>query len=168
MSQARDLLTLLLATTTPSQGATNAENPPTSLTATIVTKPPPIQSVEAFNAQLVVGGKDKALRDAAKLFKTAADGMEKSRTKTERYFLDALKIRRGNWGLIPAPLPPGSAMGKGSDKTSKDFLVSFSLEECWYFHSFSIASSENLSQPHRYSAVGQLLASPLMQQLQTH
>jgi mediator of RNA polymerase II transcription subunit 17 len=41
-----------------------------------------------------------------------------------------LKIRRENWGLIPAPLPPGSSMGKGADKSSKDFLISFGLEEC--------------------------------------
>lgn len=135
MCQARDLLTLLLSSATPSQqGPLNTENPSTSLTATIVTKPPPIQSVQAFNAQLVVGGKDRALRDAAELFRTAANGMEKSRTRSEKYFLDALKIRRGNWGLIPAPLPPGSSIGKGADKTSKDFLVSFSLEECWYHH----------------------------------
>ncbi len=136
MSQAKDLLILLLATATPSQGPTgtdlNNSPPGPSLTATIAAKPPPIQSVQAFDAQLVVGGKDKALRDAAELFRSAANGMEKSRTRSEKYFLDALKIRRGNWGLIPAPLPPGSAPGKGADKTSKDFLVSFSLEECLY------------------------------------
>lgn len=103
--------------------------PPSNLTATVVTKPPPILSVRAFNAQLAVGGKDRALRRASDLFKSAAENMEAGRTRSERHWLDALRIRRGNWGLVPAPLPLGSATGKGADKTSKDFLVSFGLEE---------------------------------------
>ncbi|KAJ8481963.1 hypothetical protein ONZ51_g5679 [Trametes cubensis] len=72
---------------------------------------------------------DKALRAAADLFKDAAEKIEDSRVAGERYWMDALKIRRGNWGLIPAPLPLGSATGKGADKTSKDFLISYGLEE---------------------------------------
>lgn len=100
------------------------------LSATVVTKPPAIVSVRAFNAQLAIGGKDEALRRAADVFKVATESMERARVKGEKYWVDALKIRRGNWGLIPAPLPFGSAIGKGADKTSKDFLVSFGLEEC--------------------------------------
>ncbi|RPD67175.1 hypothetical protein L226DRAFT_499129 [Lentinus tigrinus ALCF2SS1-7] len=126
MCQARDLLTLLLSSSLPSQPSTLPPNP---LAATVVTKPPPIVSVQAFNSQLTIGGKDKALRSAADLFKSAADKMEESRVSGEKYWVDALKIRRGNWGLIPAPLPLGSATGKGADKTSKDFLISFGLEE---------------------------------------
>jgi mediator of RNA polymerase II transcription subunit 17 len=136
MSHAKDLLTLLLSSTNPAtqpvpveiQSASTGASP--TLTATIVTKPPPIPSVLAFSEQLKIGGKDEALRKAADLFKTAANSMERGRVKSEKYWVDALKIRRGNWGLIPAPLPPGSAIGKGADKTSKDFLVSFGLEEC--------------------------------------
>lgn len=136
MSQARDLLSLLLPT--PSQPQipgitaplTVAPAQASNLKATSVTKPPPIQSVQTFNTQLVVGGKDLALRKAADLLKLAAENVEKSRARSERYWVDALKMRRGNWGLIPAPLPLGSATGRGADKTSKDFLVSFSLEEC--------------------------------------
>lgn len=63
------------------------------------------------------------------LFKSAAQRMDQGRSRSEKYWVDALKIRRGNWNLIPAPLPFGSATGKGADKTSKDFLVTFGLEE---------------------------------------
>ncbi|KAH9853483.1 subunit 17 of mediator complex-domain-containing protein [Lenzites betulinus] len=126
MCQARDLLSLLLSSSLPTPSPTL---PPAPLAATIVNKPPPIISVRAFDAQLTIGGKDKALRAAADLFKGAAEKIEESRIAGEKYWLDALKIRRGNWGLIPAPLPLGSAMGKGADKTSKDFLISFGLEE---------------------------------------
>lgn len=127
MCQAKDLLTLLLSLSLPNHPSTLPPNP---LAATVVSKPAPIVSVQAFNAQLTIGGKDKALRSAADLFKTAAEQMEESRVSGEKYWVDALKIRRGNWGLIPAPLPLGSATGKGADKTSKDFLISFGLEEC--------------------------------------
>jgi mediator of RNA polymerase II transcription subunit 17 len=96
----------------------------------MVTKPLPIPSVQAFNGQLVVGGKDEALRKAANIFKSAAESMERGRLRGNKYWVDALKIRRANWGLIPAPLPFGAATGKGADKTSKDFLISFGLEEC--------------------------------------
>ncbi|KAH9951596.1 subunit 17 of mediator complex-domain-containing protein [Amylocystis lapponica] len=126
MSQARDLLTLLLASPTLSQ---SSQPPSSSLGVTLVTKPPPVPSLRAFNAQLTVGSKDKALRKAADLFKSAATSMEIGRIRGEKYWVDALKIRRGNWGLVPAPLPLGSATGKGADKTSKDFLVAFGLEE---------------------------------------
>lgn len=147
MVQARDLLSLLLSASSSSssqlssllsQSATQASQlsqppsslPPSPLAATVVTKPAPKVSVRAFNAQLTVGGKDKTLRAAADLFKTAAQQMEESRVSSEKYWADALKIRRANWGLVPAPLPLGSASGKGADKTSKDFLVAFGLEEC--------------------------------------
>ena len=143
MCQARDLLSLLLATPSapaipgiplPAQSAATPAQP-NLLRATTVTKPPPIQSVQAFNAQLAVGGKDKALRKAAELLRSASDGVQQGLVRSEQYWIDALKIRRANWGLVPAPLPLGSATGKGADKTSKDFLVSFGLEEC---ESFSV------------------------------
>lgn len=147
MSQARDLLALLLSTPSQPQipGITVPINAPTlaqssTLKAASVTKPPPIHSVQTFNTQLVIGGKDLALRKAADLLKLAAENVEKSRARSERYWVDALKMRRGNWGLIPAPLPLGSATGRGTDKTSKDFLASFSLEECKPLR-FSIAST---------------------------
>ncbi|KAL6309701.1 subunit 17 of mediator complex-domain-containing protein [Sparassis latifolia] len=129
MSQARDLLALLLSSPNIPQVAPNSGSQPSALTVTVVTKQPAIPSVQAFNAQLAAGGKDQALRNAADLFKFAADRMETGRVMAEKYWVDALKIRTGNWGLIPAPLPFGSATGKGADKTSKDFLVSFGLEE---------------------------------------
>lgn len=132
MSHAKDLLALLIASSPSASqvSASTSTNPPSILTATIVTKPPPIPSVEAFNMQLCVGGKDEALRKAAEIFKSAGESMERGRIRGDKYWVDALKIRRSNWGLIPAPLPFGSAIGKGADKTSKDFLISFGLEEC--------------------------------------
>ncbi|KAF9055343.1 hypothetical protein BDZ89DRAFT_1087997 [Hymenopellis radicata] len=130
---------------------------PALLTATFVKKPPPIISVDAFNAQLAIGDKDEALRKAADIFKTAADKMESGRVKGEKYWADALKIRRGNWGLVPAPLPPGAASGKGADKSSKDFMVTYGLEEssqvfrrraiAWMAESHQ--SSDDIIFPHR-------------------
>lgn len=128
MSHAKELLSLLLAH--PNQPSPISSLPSSTLSTTLVSKPPPIPSVQAFNAQLAVGSKDEALRKAADIFKDAAGSMERGRVKGERYWVDALKIRRGNWGLVPAPLPFGSVqLGKGGDKTSKDFLISFGLEE---------------------------------------
>lgn len=127
MSHARDLLNSVLSGPTGLQGK---EELPSPLSATLVTKPPPITSVEAFNAQLTIGSKDESLRKAANLFKSAAESMERSRLKGEKYWVDALRIRRANWGLTPAPLPLGAATGKGADKTSKDFVISYGLEGC--------------------------------------
>lgn len=99
-----------------------------TLAATTITPPPPIIPTQAFNAQLIIGRKDEALRKASSVFKSAADRMEHGRIRSEQYWLDALKLRRANWGLVPAPLPFGSATGKGADRTSKDFLISYGLE----------------------------------------
>ncbi|KAG6890572.1 hypothetical protein C0992_000580 [Termitomyces sp. T32_za158] len=121
---ARDLLASLLSSSSP-----QPETAATILSATVVTKPLPIVSVQAFNAQLTIGSKDEALRKAADVFKSAAGSMDRCRIKGEKYWVDALKVRKANWGLNPAPLPFGSAIGKGADKTSKDFLISFGLEE---------------------------------------
>lgn len=129
MTHARELLSLLLASSTPTDPSPVPSLPSSTLTASIVTKPSPIPSVDAFNAQLTVGGKDEALRKASSIFKAAANNLERSRLRGQRYWVDALKIRRANWGLVPAPLPYGAPTGKGADKTSKDFFVSFGLEE---------------------------------------
>ncbi len=129
MSHARDLLSLLLST---SSSSDPLPVPLSSgcLTASSVSKLPAIPSVQSFSARLVTGGKDEALRKASDVLKAAAEGVERGSAKSDKLWTDALSIRRSNWGLIPAPLPLGSAMGKGADKTSKDFLVSFGLEQC--------------------------------------
>ncbi|KAF7332101.1 Mediator of RNA polymerase II transcription subunit 17 [Mycena kentingensis (nom. inval.)] len=141
MTLARDLLDTLLNTTSSANLSTTAAIlagvdvapvplPPSSpkLSATNVSKPAAITSVQAFDAQLTIGGKDEALRRASGVFKSAAESMERARIRGERYWVNALKIRRANWGLSPAPLPFGAPTGKGADKTSKDFLISYGLE----------------------------------------
>ena len=130
MTQARDLLCFLLSSTTPNQPSPVPSLPSTSLTASMVSKPSAISSVDAFNTQLTIGGKDEALRKAADVFKQAASRLERGRLHSEKYWVDALKIRKANWSLVPAPLPVWAPSGKGADRTSKDFLVSFGLEEC--------------------------------------
>ncbi|THV08497.1 hypothetical protein K435DRAFT_13103 [Dendrothele bispora CBS 962.96] len=165
MQHASMLLSTILSTPTPSvlsqipihPAATQEAPPPATLATTTVSKPPQIGSVQAFNAQLVIGGKDEALRKAAGLFRTATERMEKGRIRNERYWVDALKIRRANWGLVPAPLPFGSGLGRGADKTSKDFVISYGLEESpQTFRRNAIAymahgdeSADNLVFPHR-------------------
>ncbi|KAJ3528511.1 hypothetical protein NMY22_g9384 [Coprinellus aureogranulatus] len=144
MSQARDILNSLLSTVQPNTNALQAllgvVQPPTTgpvvatpsgpaLTATIVTKQPPISSLQAFNAQIVIGSKDEALRKAADLFDTVATRLEKSQKREELYWVNALRIRRSNWRLIPSPLPRGTFISKGTDRTAKDFLVAYGLEE---------------------------------------
>ncbi len=138
MTHARDLLSAILSTSRqaphsiPGIPVPEIQQQDAPLAATIVRKPPPILSVQAFNTQLAIGSKDEALRKASDVFKAAADRLEGGRLRGEKYWADALKIRRGNWALIPAPLPLGSATGKGADKSSKDFLISYGLEECWF------------------------------------
>jgi mediator of RNA polymerase II transcription subunit 17 len=56
--------------------------------------------------------------------------MERVRSKSEKYWLDALKIRHANWGLVAAPLPPGAPSGKSADKSARDFWITFGLTEC--------------------------------------
>jgi mediator of RNA polymerase II transcription subunit 17 len=89
--------------------------------------------VQSFNARLVAGGKDEALRKASELFKFAMIAVERGHDVGARYWIDALKIRRRNWGLTPAPLPLGMSTGRGADRTTKDFLISFGLSECMLF-----------------------------------
>ena len=85
--------------------------------------------MQAFDAQLVIGGKDEALRSASDVLRTAADGIERTANRSETYWADALRLRKMNWSLVPAPLPLGAPSGKGADKTSKDFLISYGLEQ---------------------------------------
>lgn len=149
MSHARDLLTLLLSASAPTSSGNASTNSsllnkpsavpeaslspaltPGLLTASTITALPPILSVQAFDAQLVTGGKDDALRKASDVLRVAAEGVERSTSRSEHYWADALRIRRANWGLVTAPLPLGAATGKGADKTSRDFLISYGLESC--------------------------------------
>jgi mediator of RNA polymerase II transcription subunit 17, fungi type len=158
MTHARELLSLLLASSAPTDPSPVPTLPSSTLTASIVTKPSPIPSVDAFNAQLTIGGKDEALRKASSIFKAAANNLERSRLRGQRYWVDALKTRRANWGLVPAPLPFGAPTGKGADKTSKDFFVSFGLEECKHLIMFTILNLTMRPAPahFRRRAVGHM------------
>lgn len=142
MSQARDLLSTLSSGSSASASLPSFSLPtgpagqlpgstitPNLLSASVITPSPPIPSVQAFDAQLVIGGKDEALRSASDVLRTAADGIERTANRSETYWADALRLRKMNWSLVPAPLPLGAPSGKGADKTSKDFLISYGLEQ---------------------------------------
>ncbi|KAI0053554.1 hypothetical protein FA95DRAFT_1481195 [Auriscalpium vulgare] len=138
MNLAKDVLSLFISSTAHEPSAPSSQAivtssssalPPNVLTASSVSKTQPIPSVQAFDAQLIAGGKDEALRKASALFKAAAESAERGRQLGDRYWTDALKIRRRNWALIPSPLPRGAPTGRGADRTAKDFLVSFGLTE---------------------------------------
>ncbi|KZV82752.1 hypothetical protein EXIGLDRAFT_684588 [Exidia glandulosa HHB12029] len=135
MSLARDLLALVSSATPSGPLAPLAQPSPMpnlpagTLTGSTVSNPPPLPSVAQFNAQLTLGAKDKALRQASDVLRNAADTMERTRKRDESYWVDALTARAANWSLVPAPLPPGAPTGKNADKTARDFIISFGLEE---------------------------------------
>ena len=135
MSHARDLLSLLLSKSAlpPSEavGGGSHSLSANSISSSSVSKLSPIPSLRAFNARLVTGGKDDALRKASDVLHQAAERVERTASKSDKFWADALALRRANWSLIPAPLPPGSVTtGKGVDKTSRDFFISFGLGQC--------------------------------------
>lgn len=129
MTLARDLLALLTFTSVPNDPSPSSL-PAGSISATTVTNPPAIPSVQAFDTQLNLGSKDESLRKAANIFWEASESMERSRKHDEAYWVAALTARQGNWGLTPAPQPHGQPAGKGTDKSARDFVISFGLEEC--------------------------------------
>ena len=141
MTLAKDVLSLFATSTAPASLPSALHADPSSvpvpsndlLASSSVSQPPSIASVQSFNARLVAGGKDEALRKASELFKSATIAVERGHDFGARYWIDALKIRRRNWGLTPAPLPFGMPTGRGADRTTKDFLISFGLSECMFF-----------------------------------
>ncbi|KAH9062717.1 subunit 17 of mediator complex-domain-containing protein [Lactarius vividus] len=134
MSLAKDVISLYASPATVPSALRDDPTPVPALPLDIlasssIAKPPSIPSVQSFNARLVTGGKDETLRKASDLFKSAAIAVERGHDVGARYWMDALKIRRRNWGLTPAPLPLGVPTGRGADRTTKDFLISFGLSE---------------------------------------
>jgi mediator of RNA polymerase II transcription subunit 17, fungi type len=108
---------------------------PDALMASSVAQYQPLMSVHAVNAMVTVGSKDESLRKAADIFRSAANSVERGRQASDQYWLNALKLRRQNWPLLPAPLPFGTSTLAGSSnnidsKSTKDFLVFFGLSEC--------------------------------------
>lgn len=102
--------------------------PQNAIASTIITKPPPITSMQAFNAQLAVGGKDEALRKSASAFKAASVSMRRALASGKRYWTDALKARNSNWTLLTAPLPYGLMTRRSADNNALDVCVSYGLE----------------------------------------
>ena len=141
MTLAKDVLALFATSTAPASLPPALNVDPSSvpvpsnslLASSSVSQPPSIASVQSFNIRLVAGGKDEALRKASELFKLATIAVERGHDIGARYWIDALKIRRRNWGLTPAPLSLGMFTGRGADRTTKDFLISFGLSECMLF-----------------------------------
>jgi mediator of RNA polymerase II transcription subunit 17, fungi type len=112
--------------------------PPKAIASTTVTKPPPITSIQAFNAQLAVGGKDEALRKSAAAFKAASVSMRRALASGKRYWTDALKARNANWALVTAPLPYGVMTRRSTDNNAMDVCISYALEHGTLFLSFSL------------------------------
>lgn len=130
MEIAKGFLSVLLHSSNPSLPLPHPDLPPFSLTTALVDKPPPVPAIRAFDEQVAIGSKDGLLRSAAETFKRTAADIERSQVRSEDYWRNALKIRRSNWALCAAPLPAGTLHAKGADTTSKDFLISYGLEDC--------------------------------------
>ncbi|PVG03680.1 hypothetical protein CPB86DRAFT_694910 [Serendipita vermifera] len=129
----RDVLGVYLKTAMPTaapEGITPELNslPSQALASTTITKPGPISSIQAFNTQLAVGGKDEALRKSAAAFKTASVSMRRALASGERYWTDALKARNANWVLTTAPLPFGSMTRRSTDNNAMDIRILYGLE----------------------------------------
>jgi len=141
MTLAKDVLSLYASSTAPASvpppphGDTSSISalPNNILASSSVSQPPSIASVQSFNSRLVAGGKDEALRKASELHRSAAIAIGRGHDVGARYWIDALRIRRRNWGLTPSPLPLGMPTGRGADRTTKDFLISFGLSGCMFF-----------------------------------
>lgn len=131
----RDVLGVYLRTAIPnsaSEGITPEllALPPKAIASTTVTKQGPLPSMQAFNAQLAVGGKDEALRKSADAFKTAAISMRRAIASGERYWTDALKARQANWALSAAPHLFGTMTRRAADNNALDICISYGLEHC--------------------------------------
>ncbi|KIM25596.1 hypothetical protein M408DRAFT_331134 [Serendipita vermifera MAFF 305830] len=129
----RDVLGVYLRTAIPNsapEGITPelVALPPKAIASTTTTKPPPLPSMQAFNAQLAVGGKDEAIRKSAAAFKTASISMRRALASGERYWTDALKARQENWALSAAPHLFGAMTRRAADNHAMDICISYGLE----------------------------------------
>jgi mediator of RNA polymerase II transcription subunit 17, fungi type len=133
LSQALDVVNLILSVSHPEAPSPHQVLPTASLGATFVTPPEEKPSINALNAQLIVGTKDRALRNASNILSRAAETVGTFVERGEVHWGQAILIRRANWGLLPKPLQPGSLpipQHKDVDHSSRDFVISFGLEDC--------------------------------------
>lgn len=158
ISHAHDLLSLLLSSSVRNESSSSQNVSPVSLTSSTVSKLVDLSSVQAFSSQLVLGGKDTILRKASDILKNAAEKTHAGLERDEKYWLNSLQIRKRNWGLVPAPLPLGSVTGKEEDKLSKDFLISFGLENCEGFLFYCSPIIDEVCFQHRLTGYGTQLA----------
>lgn len=124
--------------------------PPLALASTITTRKPPIESMMAYNAQLVVGGKDEAIRKSATAFKTAAVSMKRALSSAERYWTDALRARNANWTIVPAPLPFDGMTRRSADNNAMDICIFYGLEYCklkTYYYFLTLTLLERVLLP---------------------
>lgn len=113
-----------------SQQQSTSGLPPDFFSTSSVQPPQPPPPLQTFDTLVTISEKDESLRSAARIFREAAVTVERGHAAGESYWLEALKLRRQNWALIPAPLPFGAPTGRSADRTSKDFLIFHGLSEC--------------------------------------
>lgn len=130
----RDILSVYLKSVSglpdPSITPELSELPPRGLLSSMISKPAPHPSMQAYNAQLTLGWKDESLRKSSSAFKEAASSMKRALASGERYWSDALKARNANWALVPAPFPGEFTSRRSTDNLAKDICISYGLENC--------------------------------------
>ncbi|KAG8959702.1 hypothetical protein FRC03_007619 [Tulasnella sp. 419] len=136
MVGAIELVDLLFSSADPDHPVNDLFSPgslgTSSAIATSPSRPFSLPSVQALTSQVVVGTKDQTLRRAADVFQAAAHRTAAIAQKGDSYWKDAVRLRTGNWPLVPAPLREslmGQVLTKGTDTTAKDFWVSYGLEQ---------------------------------------
>ncbi|CAE6523531.1 unnamed protein product [Rhizoctonia solani] len=124
-----------------STSTTQTTPAPLTLAPSIIAPTPLQPSVAVMNAQIGITTRDAGTRKAAGILRHAALSTAEEIERAGRsggagpsqgrhdsgYWATALRLRQACWALLPAALPPGSAL-KGSNRTSKDILLGFALE----------------------------------------
>ncbi|KAG9017957.1 hypothetical protein FRB90_012843 [Tulasnella sp. 427] len=138
LSLASDLIEQLLMPPDPQWIPTKDTLIPGSMAASRVIQHSPalavaLPAVQAVNSQIIVGTKDSTFRHVSDIFQAAAERTSNAVEKSDKYWETAVRLRRGNWPLVPAPSKRGNdtrfqrQLGT-SDLYAKDFRIAYGLE----------------------------------------
>ncbi|KAF8341421.1 subunit 17 of mediator complex-domain-containing protein [Cantharellus anzutake] len=87
-------------------------------------------SSKALNEQIVIGTKDRSLKDASDIISRAADHIDSFVGRAEIHWGQALSLRSANWPLVPKLPQASQSRGRAELGNARDFLISYGLEHC--------------------------------------
>jgi hypothetical protein len=135
LTQFQEVTKLLLSE--PSVPSNETPSPPIAMSLSAMDPSEQKTSIRSTNVRVALGVKDSAIETATTVLSRASSDISGLVLRDQQRWEQAIRARQAHWSMVPQHQLPTQHSRRDDSAIPRNFLISFSLEECWLFAAFT-------------------------------